>query len=44
MKIISKVIWSQEAVKNLKKIIQYVEENCTEKEIKKFATNLEKQI
>lgn len=44
MKNISKVIWSEEAVENLKKIIQYLEENWTEKEIKKFVKKLEKQI
>jgi plasmid stabilization system protein ParE len=44
MKNISKVVWSEEAVENLKKIIQYLEENWTETEIKKFATKLEKQI
>lgn len=44
MKNISKVIWSEEAVENLKKIIHYLEENWTEKEIKKFVQKLEKQI
>ncbi len=44
MKNISKVIWSEEAVENLKKIIKYLEDNWTEKEIKKFASKLEKQI
>jgi plasmid stabilization system protein ParE len=44
MKNISKVVWSQEAVENLNKIIQYLEENWTEKEIKKFVLMLEKQI
>jgi len=44
MKNISKVVWSEEANKNLKKIIQYLEENWTEKEIKKFLKKLNKHI
>lgn len=44
MKSISKVVWSEEAVENLKGIIQYLEENWTEREIRKFAMKLEKQI
>ena len=44
MKNISKVIWSSEAVQNLEKIIAYLEEKWTEKEIKKFIKKLEKQI
>ena len=44
MKSISKVVWSEEAVENLQKIIQFLEENWSEKEIRKFAMKLEKQI
>ena len=44
MKNISKVVWSEEANKNLKKVIQYLEENWTEKEIKKFLKKLNKHI
>ncbi len=44
MKNISKVIWSVEAVENLERIIQYLQENWTEKEIKKFLKKLEKTI
>lgn len=44
MKNIYKVVWSDEALKNLEKIIQYLENNWTEKEIGKFAVLLEKQI
>jgi len=44
MKSISKVVWSEEATENLKKIIQFLKENWTEKEIRKFAKKLEKQI
>jgi len=44
MKNISKVVWSSEAVENLEKIIAYLEEKWSEKEIKKFIKKLEKQI
>ncbi|TVR77177.1 MAG: type II toxin-antitoxin system RelE/ParE family toxin [Chitinophagaceae bacterium] len=36
MKKITKVIWSIEAVDNLDKIIAYLEEKWSEKEIKRF--------
>ena len=38
------VVWSEEAVKNLSKILLFLEENWTEKEIRKFVTKLEKLI
>ena len=44
MKNISKVIWSGEAVENLEKIIAYLQEKWSEKEIKKFIKKLNKQI
>lgn len=44
MKSIYKVIWSEEALKNLKEIIDYLEENWSQKEIRKFASLLDKQI
>ena len=31
-----KIIWSDESVKNLDSIIDYLEQNWTEKEVKKF--------
>jgi hypothetical protein len=40
MKNIAKVIWSAEAVENLEKIIQYLQEHWTEQEIKKFVKKL----
>ena len=44
MKSISNVIWTKEANENLSKVIKYLEENWTEKEIKKFLTKLYKHI
>jgi plasmid stabilization system protein ParE len=44
MKDITKVVWSERAVSDLKNIISYLEENLTEKEISKFTRKLEKQI
>lgn len=44
MKSISKVVWTREAVDCLEEIIAYLEENWSEKEIKKFVIKLEKQI
>jgi plasmid stabilization system protein ParE len=44
MKNISKVLWTEEAIENLSKVIKYLEENWTEKEIKKFLTKLNKHI
>jgi plasmid stabilization system protein ParE len=44
MKSISKVLWTKEASENLSKVIKYLEENWTEKEIKKFLTKLDKHI
>lgn len=36
-----KIIWSRRAYNNLAKVISYLEENWTEKEIKKFSIELE---
>lgn len=44
MKNTYKLIWSDEALENLKKIIKYLESRWTEKEIKKFATLLDKRL
>ncbi len=44
MKSIYKLIWSDEALSNLKSIITYLEKNWTDKEISKFAKNLDHQI
>jgi len=40
MKNTCRLIWSLRAVENLKKIINYLEENWTEKEIKNFSIKL----
>lgn len=39
-----KLIWSDEALKNLKNILAYLEENWTHKEINKFALLLDHQL
>lgn len=44
MKNTYKLIWSDEALNNLKDIIDYLENRWTEKESKKFALLLEKQL
>ncbi len=44
MKNISKVKWSDEADRNLNKVIKYLEQNWTEREIKKFMKKLNKHI
>lgn len=44
MKNISKVVWSQRAKNDLESILDYLRENWTEKEIRKFFRNLDKQI
>jgi len=44
MKNICSVVWSEEAVENLSKTLHYLEENWTEKEIRKFAVKIEKLI
>lgn len=38
------LIWSDEALNNLKEIIEYLEKHWTEKEIKKFIQLLEKRL
>lgn len=44
MKNTYKIIWSDEALRNLKAIIEYLEINWTPKEIRKFALLLEKSL
>lgn len=44
MKNIYKLIWSDEAVNNLRDIIDYLENRWTKREIKKFAQLLDKQL
>lgn len=44
MRNISKIIWSEEAVNNLRYIIDYLEHNWTEREVRKFVHKLEKLI
>lgn len=39
-----KIFWSDESLKNLDSIINYLEHNWTEKEIKKFLNHLHKRI
>lgn len=39
-----KIIWSDESLKNLDTIIEYLELNWTEKEVKKFLNILDKRI
>lgn len=39
-----KIIWSDEAINNLKAIINYLENSWTSKEIKKFAQLIDKRI
>ena len=39
-----KIVWSDEALENLEKIIHYLESNWTEKELKRFFSRLEKRI
>ena len=44
MKNTYRLIWSDEALNNLKDIIDYLENRWTEREIKKFAQLLDKQL
>lgn len=44
MKNISKIIWSVEALKDLKEIFDYLELKWTEREMKSFARKLGRQI
>lgn len=44
MKNTYKLIWSNEALNNLKGIIDYLENRWTDREIKKFAQLLDKQL
>jgi len=44
MKSIYKIIWSDEALRNLKSIIDYLENRWTEKEIGKFSKLLDRNL
>ncbi|OYT12089.1 MAG: hypothetical protein B6I19_10340 [Bacteroidetes bacterium 4572_114] len=44
MKNIYKIVWSDEALRNLRDIIDYLENRWTKKEIQKFARLLDHQI
>ena len=44
MKNTYKLIWSEEALNNLKGIVDYLEKNWTSREITKFAQLLENQL
>ncbi len=44
MKNTCEIIWSAEAIKNVKEIIDYLEWKWTERELRNFAKKLEKQI
>lgn len=44
MESIYKIIWSDEALKNLKLIINYLDNNWTERELKQFAQRLDKRL
>lgn len=44
MKNIYRIIWSNEALNNLGAIIEYLEHNFTEREIRKFVQLLEKRL
>ncbi len=39
-----KLIWSDEAINGLKEIIYYLESKFLEKDVKKFANKLDKQL
>jgi plasmid stabilization system protein ParE len=39
-----KIVWTDEALKNLADIIDYLEHRWTEKEIRKFASLLDRQL
>ena len=39
-----KIIWSDEALKNLARIIEYLEQRWTEREIRNFSRLLDRQI
>lgn len=44
MKNIYRILWSDEALKNLKTIINYLETNWSEKELKQFAKLLDERL
>jgi len=44
MKNTYKIIWSEEAISNLKGVIDYLEKHWTNKEITKFSQLLDKQL
>jgi len=39
-----KILWTDNALKELQKTVEFLEENWTEKELKNLATNLEKTL
>ncbi len=39
-----KILWTDNALRELEKIIEFLEENWTEKELRNLATNLEKTL
>jgi plasmid stabilization system protein ParE len=44
MKNTYRIVWSEEALANLKAIIEYIEKNWAEKELKKFAKLLDNRL
>lgn len=44
MKNIYRIIWTDESLNNLKAIIEYIEKNWTEREIKKFVRVLDNRL
>jgi len=40
MRNISEIIWSEEAIHNLRDIIDYLDKNWTEQEVRKFVKKL----
>jgi plasmid stabilization system protein ParE len=44
MKNTFKIIWSEEAIKDFREIILYIETNFSEKEVKNFAKKFDRQI
>lgn len=39
-----KILWTAEALKNLRQILKYLEENWSDKEIKNFVRKLDKRL
>jgi plasmid stabilization system protein ParE len=44
MKSIYRILWSDEALKNLKALVNYLENNWTEKELNQFVVLLDKRL